>query len=75
MTYVGKNDPINLDGSPRERAKAKVWQGAMALVAGGGASAVTWFFLGFVWWGTVVFGLAGLFWMITGLVTVLTDYE
>ena len=75
MTYVGKNDPINLEGSTRDRAKAKFWQGAMALVDGGGVSALTWFFLGFVWWGTIVFGLGGLFWMITGLVTVLTDYE
>jgi hypothetical protein len=41
MTYVGKNDPINLEGSTRDRAKAKVWQGALAFVAGAGTSALT----------------------------------
>jgi hypothetical protein len=69
------NEPINLEGSTRDRAKAKAWQGALTLVIGGVTSALTWFGLGFVWWGTIALALGGMFWMLTGLVTMFTDYE
>jgi hypothetical protein len=70
-----RNEPINLDGTTRDRAKAKAWQGLWTFVIGSGVSALTGFYLGFVWWGTVLLALGGFFWMVTGLITVFTDYE
>jgi hypothetical protein len=69
------NKPI-LDGyTPQERAKSKVWQGAMTFALGASVSAVTWFCYGFVWWGTIALAVGGFFWSLTGLVTKFTGYE
>ena len=70
-----RNEPINLDGSTRDRAKTKAWQGALIFGIGAGISALTWFYLGFVWWGTILLAVGGLFWTLTGLITVFTEYE
>lgn len=69
------NEPINLDGTTRDRAKIKAWQGLWTLVIGAGLSALTWFYLGFVSLWTIGIAVGGLFLMLTSLVTVLTDFE
>ena len=69
------NEPINLDGTTRDRAKAKAWQGLWTFVIGAGLSGLTWFYMGFVSLWTVGIAVGGLFWMLTSLITVFTDYE
>ena len=69
------NKPINLDGTTRDRAKAKAWQGLWTFIIGAGLSALTSFAMGLVSFWTLAIAVGGLFWMLTGLVTVFTDYE
>jgi hypothetical protein len=65
-----------LDGpSPREQALARIWQGGCVLLIGGTATAGTYFVLGIVWIWTVVAAVCGLFWLLAGIVTLLTGYE
>jgi hypothetical protein len=69
------NKPINLDGTTRDRAKAKAWQGLWTFVIGAGLTGLTWFSIGRVYYWSLAIAVGGLFWMLTGLVTVFTDYE
>jgi fatty acid desaturase len=65
-----------LDGpTPRDHAQAKVWQGAMVFVMGATTTAVTHFAFGFVWLWLVGVAVLGFFWMLVGLITLLTGYE
>ena len=47
----------------------------MVFAMGACISAATWFGYGFVWWGTILMAVGGLFWMLAGLVTMFSGYE
>ncbi len=65
-----------LDGpTPQDHARARAWQGAMVLMMGGTTTAVTYFGFGFIWIWPAIAAVAGLFWMLAGLVTLCTGYE
>jgi fatty acid desaturase len=65
-----------LDGpTPQDHAKARVWQGAMVFVMGATFTAITYFGFGLIWMWPVFAAVGGLFWMLVGLVTLLTGYE
>ncbi|TWU19272.1 hypothetical protein [Allorhodopirellula heiligendammensis] len=65
-----------LDGaSAEDRAIVKMWQGGPLLLIGVISTAGTAYFLGFVWIWTVLIGIVGLFWFLTGLITYLTGAE
>lgn len=61
--------------SARSRAKDKIWQGGICLLIGVVAIAATYLAFGMVWILSVIIALAGLFWLLTGLVTLLTGHE
>jgi hypothetical protein len=65
-----------LDGpTPEDRAREKVWQGSMLCGIGVVSTATTYFGFGFIWFWTVIAAVCGLFWLLTGLVTLFTGYE
>ena len=69
------NNPSLGGPSDRDHAKQRAWQGAMALIAGGAFTAVTFFGFGFIWFWPVIVAAGGLFWMLAGLITLFTGYE
>ena len=69
------NRPVNDGPTPTDRPKSRIWQGAMVLIAGGTFTAVTHFTIGVIWIWPVVAAIGGLFWLLVGLVTLLTGYE
>ena len=65
-----------LDGpSAKDRATAKIWQGGPLFLIGLISTAGTYYLLGIVWIWTVIIGIAGLFWFLTGLITYYTGVE
>ncbi len=65
-----------LDGpTPKERAAHRMWQGGPLFLIGMLATATTHFMLGVVWIWTVVIGVVGLFWFLSGLITYWTGLE
>ncbi|ELP35209.1 hypothetical protein [Rhodopirellula baltica] len=65
-----------LDGpSAKDRARAKIWQGGPFFLIGLISTTLTHFLFGYVWFGTVAIGIAGLFWFLTGVITYYTGVE
>jgi hypothetical protein len=61
--------------SAKERAVSKMWQGGPLFLIGTIGTVGTHYLLGIVWIWTVLAGLAGLFWFMTGLITYYTGVE
>jgi hypothetical protein len=59
----------------RDRAIAKMWQGGPLFLFGLLGTPGTHYLLGIVWGWTVIAGVAGFFWFITGLITYFTGVE
>ncbi len=69
------NKPWLEGPSPQERAKWRAWQGGSVFVISAATTVGTHFGLGVVSIWTVIAAICGLFWMLVGLVTLLTGYE
>ncbi|TWT66181.1 hypothetical protein [Allorhodopirellula solitaria] len=72
---MSSNKPWLEGPSPKDRAIAKMWQGGPLFLIGVISTAGTAYFLGLVWIWTVLVGIAGLFWFLTGLITYWTGAE
>ena len=65
-----------LDGpTPRDHAKAKMWQGGPVFFIGLIGTLGTHYAFGVIWIWTVILAIAGFFWFVSGLISLLTGVD
>lgn|GEM_PF-4423723 len=72
---MSSNKPWLNGPSKKEQAKERMWQGGLAFLMGLISTAGLFLLLGIVWSWTVIIGVGGLFWFLTGAVTYYTGVE